>query len=196
MVGLGWSLSETLGPSNAELDGKQLQEITTAFAKAAVSQVPPFALSNAFCRRTAQQGLVRRDNDSMIWNSGYWRSKRQLGSKGLWMRSLEMRVCALEHYLGHKNIKCTHRVSLDRLEQSTKDALGREWGERLRCSAKAGELPVLEYIARRLSILVNFRIYTRRSADAVDLRAGKPNSFRVLASSCQNSPHAVNRSLR
>ena len=57
-------------------------------------------------------------------------------------------------------------------------------------------LPVLEYIARRLSILVNFRIYTRRSADAVDLRAGKPNSFRVLASSCQYSPHAVNRSLR
>ncbi len=33
---LGWCLSEALGISNAELDGKQLQEITTAFAKAAV----------------------------------------------------------------------------------------------------------------------------------------------------------------
>jgi hypothetical protein len=33
-------------------------------------------------------------------------------------------------------------------------------------------------------------------ADTVDLRAGKPSSFRVLASSCQYSPHAVNRSLR
>ena len=33
-------------------------------------------------------------------------------------------------------------------------------------------------------------------ADEVDLRAGKPSSFRVLASSCQYSPHAVNRSLR
>ncbi len=35
---LGWSLSEALGPSNAELDVKQLQEITTAFAKALVPQ--------------------------------------------------------------------------------------------------------------------------------------------------------------
>ena len=35
---LGWCLSEALGPSNAELDGKQLQKITTAFAKAAVPQ--------------------------------------------------------------------------------------------------------------------------------------------------------------
>ena len=35
---LGWCLSEALGISNAELDGKQLQEITTAFAKAAVPQ--------------------------------------------------------------------------------------------------------------------------------------------------------------
>jgi hypothetical protein len=33
-----WCLSEALGPSNAELSGKQLQEITTAFAKAAVPQ--------------------------------------------------------------------------------------------------------------------------------------------------------------
>lgn len=38
---LGWCLSEALGPSNAELDGKQLQEITTAFAKAAVPQYSP-----------------------------------------------------------------------------------------------------------------------------------------------------------
>ena len=35
---LGWSLSEALGPSNTELDGKQLQKIITAFAKAAVPQ--------------------------------------------------------------------------------------------------------------------------------------------------------------
>jgi hypothetical protein len=35
---LGWCLREALGPSNAELAGKQLQEITTAFAKAAVPQ--------------------------------------------------------------------------------------------------------------------------------------------------------------
>ena len=35
---LGWSLSAALGPCNAELDGKQLQKITTAFAKAAVPQ--------------------------------------------------------------------------------------------------------------------------------------------------------------
>ncbi len=35
---LGWCLSEALGISNAELDGKQLQEITAAFAKAAVAQ--------------------------------------------------------------------------------------------------------------------------------------------------------------
>ena len=39
---LGWSLSEALGPSNAELDGNQLQEITTAFAKAAVPQYSAF----------------------------------------------------------------------------------------------------------------------------------------------------------
>ena len=35
---LGWCLSAALGPSNAELDGKQLQKITAAFAKAAVPQ--------------------------------------------------------------------------------------------------------------------------------------------------------------
>jgi len=35
---LGWCLTEALGPSNAELDGKQLQKITNAFAKAAVPQ--------------------------------------------------------------------------------------------------------------------------------------------------------------
>jgi len=148
---LGWSLSEALGPSNAELDGKQLQEVTTAFVKAAVRNIPLFVLSNAFCRRTTKQGLVRRDSDSMIWNSGYGSSKRQLGSKMSWMRSLEMWVLArpLQHYLGHKNIQCT-----------------------------------IPSVARSIQ------------ADAVDLRAGKPSSFRVLASSCQYSPHALNRSLR
>lgn len=39
---LGWSLSEALGPSNAQLDGNQLQEITIAFAKAAVPQYSAF----------------------------------------------------------------------------------------------------------------------------------------------------------
>ncbi len=57
--------------------------------------IPPFALSNAFCRRTAQHGLIRRYSDSMIWNSGYWSSKRQVGSKVSRMWSLEMRVLVL-----------------------------------------------------------------------------------------------------
>jgi hypothetical protein len=33
---LGWSLSEVLGPQNAQLDRKQLQRITTAFAEAGI----------------------------------------------------------------------------------------------------------------------------------------------------------------
>jgi hypothetical protein len=33
---LGWSLSEALGPGNADLDRKQLQEITNSFARAGV----------------------------------------------------------------------------------------------------------------------------------------------------------------
>ena len=35
---LGWSLGEALGPENAKLDGKQLQEIITAFADAGIPQ--------------------------------------------------------------------------------------------------------------------------------------------------------------
>jgi len=42
MCAINASLSEALGPSNAELDGKQLQEITTAFVKAAVPQHSAF----------------------------------------------------------------------------------------------------------------------------------------------------------
>jgi hypothetical protein len=67
---LGWSLSEALGPSNAELDGNQLQEITTAFAKAAVPQYSTFrsleCILQADCttrprtRRHRHQDLERR----------------------------------------------------------------------------------------------------------------------------------------
>jgi hypothetical protein len=35
---LAWSLNEALGPENAKLDSKQLQKITTAFAKAGIPQ--------------------------------------------------------------------------------------------------------------------------------------------------------------
>jgi hypothetical protein len=62
--------------------------------------------------------------------------------------------------------------------------------------AAVGFWSVQADIARRLSIRVNFRVILDAQADAVDLRAGQPSSFRVLASSFQNSAHAVNRSLR
>jgi hypothetical protein len=35
---VGWSLSVALGPENAKLDRKQLQEITSAFADAGIPQ--------------------------------------------------------------------------------------------------------------------------------------------------------------
>jgi hypothetical protein len=67
---LGWSLSEALGPSNAELGGKQLQKISTAFAKAAVPQYSAICalecILQADCttrprtRRQRQQGLEQR----------------------------------------------------------------------------------------------------------------------------------------
>jgi len=133
------------------LTGNNSRKSPPHLSKPRSRNIPLFVLSNAFCRRTTKQGLVRRDSDSMIWNSGYGSSKRPLGSKMSWMRSLEMWVLArpLQHYLGHKNIQCT-----------------------------------IPSVARSIQ------------ADAVDLRAGKPSSFRVLASSCQYSPHALNRSLR
>ncbi len=101
---LGWCLSETLGPSNAELDENNSRKSPPHLPKLRFRTIPPFAPSNAFCRRTAQQGLVRRDSDSIIWNSGYWRSKTQVGSKMSWMRSLEMRVrcasrCAVQRHV-------------------------------------------------------------------------------------------------
>jgi len=67
---LGWCLSEALGPRNAKLDSKQLQEITTAFADAGVPQLSAiFALESilettintrARTRRQRRQNLEQR----------------------------------------------------------------------------------------------------------------------------------------
>ena len=63
----------------------------------------------------------------------------------------------------------------------------------------AAILPQLEYertLRRYYPSVSTSGFILDAQADAVDLRAGKPSSFRVLASSCQYSPHAVNRSMR
>jgi membrane dipeptidase (peptidase family M19) len=69
---LGWSLSEALGPRNTKLDCQQLQEITTAFAAAAI---PPYStfrslkcILEADCAsrpRTRRQR--RQDLDQRLW---------------------------------------------------------------------------------------------------------------------------------
>jgi hypothetical protein len=75
---LGWSLSEALGPRNAELDRKQLQEITGAFAKAGVSHQSAICaietIMQADCatnhiRRQRQQNLEQRlwDLEEAAW---------------------------------------------------------------------------------------------------------------------------------
>ena len=68
---LGWSLSEPLGPENAKLDRKQLQEITTAFAEAGIPQHS--AIRSLKCILESDTTRPRtRPQRRQAWEQRFW----------------------------------------------------------------------------------------------------------------------------
>jgi len=69
---LGWALSEALGPGNADLDKKQVQKITTAFANAGVPRQSAIcaieAILQADCTtRSRTQRQRQQDIEQRLW---------------------------------------------------------------------------------------------------------------------------------